>query len=638
MRSLILLLVALPLLVLTCSDKKPSGPIVTDDLIPPARITTIWICDSAPTWADLCWYAVGDDSLTGKAHTYDIRLSQSPIAESNFSSCQAVEQSLEPRAPKIGERLRITDLDSGVVYFVAIKTSDDAGNWSAMSVVAHINKTDTVGPFAIEDLSGEVTQDTSIVLRWTAPADQNSTGALWKYDIRYFGEPIRDDNWESALPLAMTVPHSPNSAESLLVDWPTTDTILYFAVRSEDLFRNYSDLSNMIQLRLPGIDTVIVPPDTTDSVYVAWETEAGELSGLVPVDMIQTSDGCIAIVSYYQETTSSPTEIVVAKVDSSGGHIWESRFSGGKKEMPAAILESANNTLIVAGTTWSFADATGDPYLLWIDQSGGLIQDGPIEMTGAQLIRDADQAADGQIYLVGQHYNYALFLRLSPQGDVIWDTLLSAGNWCVVEGPTPIAIATGVVANPDGSLIANISEYYAIGGHSYCGPPFPADLSLCSWGRDGTRLNYATYATDYGDGFAWSSKVIRLANGTFVASGYSASVPFPGQFVSVLSSTLGTLWSRAPEDFHFDDFNRPGPVALGMVYGSRIVLLGSKTSDIGVEVLEPNGSLVLSAQFGTVNFHDSPYTAIPVSDRSFVVAWRNGGSSKFILTKMTMVH
>ncbi len=636
MRSLIVLLVALPLLVLTCSDKKPSGPIVTDDLIPPARITTIWICDSAPTWADLCWYAVGDDSLTGKAHTYDIRLSQSPIAESNFSSCQAVEQALEPRAPKVGERLRITDLDSSVVYFVAIKTSDDAGNWSAMSVVAHINKTDTVGPFAIEDLSGEVTQDTSIVLRWTAPADQNSTGALWKYDIRYFGEPIRDDNWESALPLAMTVPHSPNSAESLLVDWPTTDTILYFAVRSEDLFRNYSDLSNMIQLRLPGIDTVIVPPDTTDSMYVVWEVTYTDLPGQKPKSMAETNNGDILVLAEAAIPSSSKKDLIVTKIDSSGNLLWSITVGGQQLNVAVDIEATDLGGGVVFGGSDSYL-GTGHGYVAELGAGGELLREFFISIDGG--IAAGATCKDGG-YVVSGTSDGAFLMKLDANGVSQWSKYHFQDNICLRENDSPLpafAIGGDVCVASWGNILFGLNLAYSddISGGN-CDFQF-SHMTIVGYDNTASLVSDFELYKDYFF-IPTVDEIVELSDGRLIG------LVRVGQGAELFCHTAdgGRVYTYVSQGLSCES-DRP----IGAVANSpRVVLVGTKrevenlSNDFCAQLINGQGILEREMIWGqTAVSESSPITSTLCDGHVLVVGLRPVGNSgpKLVISKLKLL-
>lgn len=93
----------------------------------------------------LIWTSPGDDGWSGRAVAYDMRYSINlPISESNFYLCPVVPG---VPAPQPGGALQITvmrDVMPNTLYFFAIKTVDERGNWSQLSNVAMWVPTQTV--------------------------------------------------------------------------------------------------------------------------------------------------------------------------------------------------------------------------------------------------------------------------------------------------------------------------------------------------------------------------------------------------------------------------------------------------------------------------------------------------------------
>jgi hypothetical protein len=92
---------------------------------------------AATVSATLRWTAPGDDSLTGRATAYDVRYSLSPITAANFLLATRVPGVPAPKAAGAAESLLITNLDADSGYYYAIRTADEAANWSRISNVAH---------------------------------------------------------------------------------------------------------------------------------------------------------------------------------------------------------------------------------------------------------------------------------------------------------------------------------------------------------------------------------------------------------------------------------------------------------------------------------------------------------------------
>lgn len=81
------------------------------------------------------WTAPGDDSLAGRATSYDLRVSQSPITVTNFAQATRVTGVPAPKTVGSLETFAVNGLVDGVLYYLAIKAGDDVGHWSVMSNV-----------------------------------------------------------------------------------------------------------------------------------------------------------------------------------------------------------------------------------------------------------------------------------------------------------------------------------------------------------------------------------------------------------------------------------------------------------------------------------------------------------------------
>jgi hypothetical protein len=108
-----------------------------------------------------------------------------------------------------------------------------------------IGTPDTVAPTTISDLAVIDPTSNSLKLTWTAPLD-TSYGGVRIYDIRYSSVPITDTIvFNNAAPLQFSgIPASPGVTENLLVDDLDFSDTYYFAIRSKDMWNNWSSLSN----------------------------------------------------------------------------------------------------------------------------------------------------------------------------------------------------------------------------------------------------------------------------------------------------------------------------------------------------------------------------------------------------------
>ena len=122
------------------------------DTARPAPVTTLNVTGVTDSTASLSWTAVGDDSLTGIATSYDIRYSTTPITAANFATATPVSGVPLPAAPGTSQSVVVRNLSREVTYYFAMRVVDDAGNVSALSNVPSATTTDRLPPAAIRDL------------------------------------------------------------------------------------------------------------------------------------------------------------------------------------------------------------------------------------------------------------------------------------------------------------------------------------------------------------------------------------------------------------------------------------------------------------------------------------------------------
>jgi subtilisin family serine protease len=128
----------------------------TTPVVPPGKIYDLRIIGASQTNATtLAWTAQGGDGAVGRAVRYDLRLYDHPLSERNFSLAARQSGVTAPGPAGTREQITLTQLESGVLYYAAIRAYDAAGSASAISnVISFIANAglDTVAPATIEDL------------------------------------------------------------------------------------------------------------------------------------------------------------------------------------------------------------------------------------------------------------------------------------------------------------------------------------------------------------------------------------------------------------------------------------------------------------------------------------------------------
>ncbi len=105
------------------------------DITPPDQITDLDAISSTSTSITFSWTTPGDDGNSGRATSYDIRYSENLITNQNWSSANVAPAIPAPASPGAAQPYVASGLNPGTSYFFAVKTSDEAGNWSPLSNV-----------------------------------------------------------------------------------------------------------------------------------------------------------------------------------------------------------------------------------------------------------------------------------------------------------------------------------------------------------------------------------------------------------------------------------------------------------------------------------------------------------------------
>lgn len=250
-------------LIAGCNEESTSP-----DTFPPTRINDLQASAISDSEARLTWTSTGDDGLDGVASRYAVRFSMgdSSVVEWADSSSSAVSSCPKPRRSGEPDTLVVADLEGMTRYFFAMRVCDEAGNWSLTSNVAPCSMPvgpDLIPPGAITSLRIAEVDCTSMLLTWTAPGDDSTTGRVAAYDLRRSTGPCSGTSWWATGDTCLApAPHGGGYTEEQRIRDLVPDTDYCFALASVDEAGNCSALSNVVSERTHYLPpSVLILPD-----------------------------------------------------------------------------------------------------------------------------------------------------------------------------------------------------------------------------------------------------------------------------------------------------------------------------------------------------------------------------------------
>jgi hypothetical protein len=202
------------------------------------------------TSATIQWTSPGDDSLSGTAAQYDVRVSTAPIDLSNFSVATLVVGAPAPQPAGTAQTMTINGLSPSTQYWCAIRSADEVGNWSGLSnviVFTTASSSDAIRPAPLV-LALVTTGATSVTVHWTATGDDSLTGTAAQYELRWSTSAITPANFAAAnlVTSGVPLPAAPGTVQAAQVQGLDRSRDLWFAIRVRDEVNNWSELSNVV--------------------------------------------------------------------------------------------------------------------------------------------------------------------------------------------------------------------------------------------------------------------------------------------------------------------------------------------------------------------------------------------------------
>jgi len=245
------------------------------DTTAPGVIADFAVEDLGATSVKLTWTAPGGDGNAGIISSYDIRYNTKKITADTWPSSTRVTGVPAPKVIGSKESITVSGLASGITYYFALSSKDEAGNEAKFSNVVSATIIDATAPSAIIDLLFTKPSLSAVILNWTAPGDDKNTGIAKSYDIRHATTSLSEENWDSAIQfLDMPSPREAGSKEYVTIPGLLHEATYYIAIKTLDEALNESEISNIITFTTVPVS----PPEEAEAIPVFPQTTKGDLT------------------------------------------------------------------------------------------------------------------------------------------------------------------------------------------------------------------------------------------------------------------------------------------------------------------------------------------------------------------------
>lgn len=248
-------------------------------------------------------------------------------------------------------------------------------------------------------------------------------------------------------------------------------------------------------------------------------------------DVAVDNNGDFIFVGYTASFGSGSYDVWVMKITLTGKILWQKTIGGSGSDIGYAVAVTKDNDIVIVGSTRSAGTGTIDLLILKLSPDGSIIWQKIISTPKNDYGRDVAVDTDGNIYVTG--------FSLDPEtgkSDIIILKLTSTGDlaWFKEIGGTGNDQGNAITVSPDGSLIVAGSTDSSGAGYT--------DMIIVKTTNEGNIIWARTYGLWFSDDIA--TDVAISPDHNIVVTGYNAT---PGltddAWLLELSQDGSLLWS-----------------------------------------------------------------------------------------------
>ncbi len=488
--------IAFVLLLLIAIGCGTDRVINNDDKTAPSAIVDLVADSSTSSSVSLTWTSPGDDGDVGTASEYDIRYSTSHIDSSHWAAATECTGEPSPQVSGTSQSFVVTGLNENTEYHFAIRTSDEASNWSEFSNGAS-SKTKLSHYITWERTYGGPGYEYANAVVVAPDGGYACAGRSSSFGGGEDAYLIKVDDYGNLLWQRTYDGGSYEAIRSLAVT-PDDGYIMAGQTGTDDIFDAYyvrvGGSGNLLwEMKYSGIGIAMamsaIAGHDGGCVSVGWTwnlmqngkdyyygwimklDDSGEIAWMTPLDDTLDAEG----LSPYSVTTTPDGGYLVldmyfriVKLDGDGNILWQNEIDVEGLGRIRSVVLAPDGGYVAAG--WSYPGGSDSDFLVVrFDESGNKIwmkTYGGTEDDDAYYIA---QASDGGYIVTGATFSFGsgdradvYLLKVSESGELVWQRTYGQDD--------NANLALSVAVAPDGG--------YIVGARVFIGGFGPSDFWL----------------------------------------------------------------------------------------------------------------------------------------------------------------
>lgn len=247
--------------------------------------------------------------------------------------------------------------------------------------------------------------------------------------------------------------------------------------------------------------------------WVRWQKTFGGFGNDVGRSVIQLADSGYVLTGFTNSFGSGGYDALLIRVDKDGNQIWQKTFGGLDWDFAYDLVQAADGSIVICGTTSSFGNGNTDGMVIKFDLNGNVIWQKFFGGVGDDDLKSIIRTNDNMLATVGSNKSVDVngncyFLKLDLNGDTLFAKKF---------GGIYKDYANDIVQRPDNNYVIVGAKTYTANTHT--------ESVIFEFNPSGVNFNELNfYASNTADE-AWVAVSTSYAGPGYVA--YIRNVPVP---------------------------------------------------------------------------------------------------------------